>query len=398
MKTLIVLTLFLFFLSIDLISQPKKYFIEPHLITQPTKFNVVHTGQLSSQQTATINSFTLKPGELKAVVKVESPPTKVDIPPSMIKEFSPNTKLLALPEVYFAKESGTNNTLSYQIFYVAKSPMKLDFMQRTFKGFIRFIAIEPNLLNDPTPMGKQLASPEEILVTFEEARIPVSINQINFPPYDVPILYQEPLDSLEVKIFTPGNPQGYSAALPVIPAIILTCNRTTIQGLGLQTIPINVSLKGVTSYKPISISVISSLGTIDSSSLTLRNNIPKIVILRSEGLGKIDVNVVSPNYPGNTITVNAVFPWLFLILSLAGGFLGGIGRKLKGKGKITLRLITYSCIIGLLVAVVYWGLGIKLIHFSFEDRGYNESMVFALGLIAGYFGISDKSKSGDTKT
>ncbi len=64
--------------------------------------------------------------------------------------------------------------------------------------------------------------------------------------------------------------------------------------------------------------------------------------------------------------------------------------KLKGKGKITLRFIAYSCIIGLIVAVAYWGLGIKLVEITFEDRGYNEAMVFGIGLIAGYFGIKGK--------
>ena len=49
--------------------------------------------------------------------------------------------------------------------------------------------------------------------------------------------------------------------------------------------------------------------------------------------------------------------------------------------------MTSCCIIGLIAAVAYWGLGIKLLHFAFEDRGYNEAMVLGMGLLAGYFGI-----------
>ena len=400
MKTLITLSLFAALIPISLMSQTvnKHYLIGSQALHKQTTFKVLQTNQLSTTKTATVGSFKLQPGELKAVVKVESHPTKIEtIPLPIMKEISPKAKLFALPEVYYAREKNTNNQLSYQILYVDKEPLRLDFRQKSFRGLIRFYAIEPDYLDAPQPMGKQLAAPEEILVTFKDVRIPLNIRQIDFPPLDVPIMYPNPQDSLEVKILTASKPEGYSATLPVEPAIIVFSNRKTIQGFGLQTIPIDVHLMGVTTYKPIAVNIMSSLGTIDSSHLVLTNNSPKEVILRSEGIGKIDVTVTGTNYPSSSLTVDAVFPWLFLILAILGGLLGGIGKQLAGKDKITLRLIVYSCIIGLLAAVAYWGLGIKLIQFAFEDRGYNESMVFALGLIVGYFGIAIKSKSEDSK-
>jgi len=110
-------------------------------------------------------------------------------------------------------------------------------------------------------------------------------------------------------------------------------------------------------------------------------------MLRSEGTGPISIKVNNRNFVSNTIVVVAVFPWLFLLLSLLGGFVGASAKILQRRSKFSCRPLAFGSIAGLIAAVAYWGLGIVLIGFAVEARGLNEAMVFGFGLLAGFFGL-----------
>ncbi len=389
MKKLKVSLFLMVLISCSLLSQPDdRSLINPQILHQQARLKITNRNQGPAERSTAIGSFRLGQQELKAVALVETGVSrlkKTDYP--ILKDTATRSGLFMLPELYFAKESGSNNQIMYRILYVDSAPLRFNFETQEFKGGIRFLAVETSYSKESPPIQKNLSAPEEIVVSYGLDSVSLKISQINWPPKDAVITTPNPLDSMEVKVLTVSNPQGYSKYLLVEPAIILSGKRTTIQGFGLQTMPVAVSLKGISSYKPVSFAVQSSAGSIKPSNLTLSDNKPAEVILRSESYGKIDIGVVNTTYPGNTISVTAIIPWLFLILAISGGLIGGIGKKLKGKAKITLRVIAYSCIIGLIIAVSYWGLGINLLNFSFEDRGYNEVMVFGVALIAGYFGI-----------
>ena len=158
--------------------------------------------------------------------------------------------------------------------------------------------------------------------------------------------------------------------------------------------PIHLSLKGVSGSKSVPVSLETSLGSLDSSSLVLVGEKAGQVNLRSESLGQIEIRSVNQNYRSNTLTIKAVFPWLFLLLALLGGLIGALGKNLIGKKKIRIRPLVLGSVLGLIAAVAYWGLGIVLIGFSLETRGFNEAMVMGFGLLAGYFGLSVGKSSG----
>jgi len=305
----------------------------------------------------------------------------------VLPDTATGTGVFLLPELYYAKEKGTNRQILYSIYYVDSAPLRYDFESGVFVGGIRFLALEESYSKDYPPAQIVLTEGEEIIVSYGMESISLEINNINWPPMDVSIKSAICIDSLKVQIVTISNPYGYAKYLPVEPAIVLSSTRTFIQGFGLQTVPVYVNLKGVTSYRPINFSVLSSLGTIKPQQLTLTNDKSSEIILRSEYYGDINISVDHKNYRSNSISIKAVIPWIFLLLAVLGGLIGGLGKRLIGKGKVDLRLMTSCCIIGLIAAVAYWGLGIKLLHFAFEDRGYNEAMVLGMGLLAGYFGI-----------
>lgn len=371
----------------------EKSVISPRLLKQQVKFKVTDTAKDTAARVAEVGKFRLNPGENKAVALTGTAITRLDrsvVP--MLKEAEPQAEVFMLPELYYAKVEGTNEQISYRILFIDSAPLKYDDGRELFEGSIRFIPVEVKDSGDIQPVQKALSVPEDIIVSYGIESVPLSIRQINWPPLDVTVTATDPRDSVQVKVLTVSNPVGYPQNLRVEPAIILSSTRTTIQGLGIQTLPVHVALKGVSSYKPVPVTIETSLGTIDSASLMLTGDQPREVILRSESLGKINLKVINPNYRSNTISVEAVFPWLFLLLSILGGLIGGLGKNLLGKEKVTVRPLALGSIIGLIAAVAYWGLGIVLIGFSVETRGLNEAMVFGFGLLAGFFGLKIATK------
>lgn len=176
----------------------------------------------------------------------------------------------------------------------------------------------------------------------------------------------------------------------VEPAIVLTTPREKIQGLGVQTIPVHVSLKGVTSYDPpVNITVASSRGNVENAHVILADGNPKEVRIRSENIGKFNLVVINSNFRSNSIEIESVFPWLFFVLSILGGLIGSLAKSLNKTGTVAVKALVIGSIYGLIIATAYWGLGINLSVIKFDINGINEIMVLALGLVAGYFGIKE---------
>ncbi len=365
---------------------------ERSLITEATmqqlaSFRVLGHLEDTSTRIAKVQSFRLRPEEKKAVAQTGDRISKIDISVAPVLKVTKQAGVFMLPELYYAKIQGTEEEISYRIVFINSSPLRYNFKAAEFEGNLRFIPVEVREPGNNQPRQKTLTVPEDIVVAYGDTNIQIHLTQVNWPPIDIVIKDAEPLDSVEVKILTVSNPLGYPKNLPVEPAIILSSTREVIQGFGIQTIPVHIVLKGVSSCKPIHLSVETSLGSLDSTKITLSDDQPREVILRSESLGKIKLTAVNPNYRSNSISVQAVFPWLFLILSILGGLIGSLGKDLNQNKKITFRSLVLGSVIGLIVAAAYWGLGIKLVELSFETRGLNESMVFGLCLIAGFFGL-----------
>lgn len=371
--------------------------LENTQLMQPITTFTVNSETPQARDTATrveqISKFRLKPGETKAVAKTGNSISKVD-KALLPTQFATGESVFLLPELYYSRESLTGLQLAYRILIVDAAPLRFNFARNIFEGSIRFIPVEVTNGSTSQPGKRQLASPEEILVSYGNTSTPLKIQSINWPPLEVPIQSADVMDSMEVKIITMGNPLGYPEKLGVEPAIVISSARTKMQGMGIQTIPVHVSLKGVSGNTPVPVGIETSLGGLDTAGVLLRGQVAGVVNLRSESVGDVVIKAVHPNYRSNTLELKAVFPWLFLLLALLGGMIGALGKSLVGKKKIRFRPLALGSILGLIVAVAYWGLGIVLIGFSIESRGFNEAMVLGLGLLAGYFGMSVGNPSG----
>ena len=402
MKPICSLFIFFLLLPVFIIAQnsvSRQRLISPQLLQQKVAFKVSKDQAEIRDTTARveqISSFRLRPGEEKAVAQTGQSISRVD--KSVLQgliDTSGTERVFMLPELYYAKESVTGLQVSYRILFIDSAPLKYDFARKLFEGSIRFIPMEVSESGNYQPEQKHLTKPEQILVSYGTFSKPLEIESINWLPIDISILSADALDSMEVKILTVSNPLGYPKKLGVEPAIVLSSARNRLQGMGIQTIPVHISLKGVSGKMAIPLGVETSLGSLDSSSIVVVGDHPAIVNLRSESIGNIEVKAINQNYRSNVLELKAVFPWLFLVLALLGGLIGALGKNLLGKKKVRFRPLALGSILGLIAAVAYWGLGIVLIGFSIETRGLNEAMVMGLGLLAGYFGLSVGKASGD---
>ncbi len=401
MKSLIFSIILILFISTLLNAQrtiTRQRLISPQLLQKKVTFKVSNDlteVKDTSARVERVSSFRLKEGEEKAVAQTGQAISRVDqsVLQGMINTTG-NERIFMVPELYYAKESVTGLQIAYRILFIDAAPLKYDFARKLFEGSIRFIPLEVNNEGTSQSGQKKLSNPEEILVSYGTISKPLQIQSINWPPLDISVQSVEALDSVEVKILTVSNPLGYPKKLGVEPAIVLSSARTRIQGMGIQTIPVHISLKGVSGNKAIPLGIETSLGSLDSSRIVVVGDQPTIVNLRSESIGNIEIKAVNQKYRSNVLELKAVFPWLFLLLALLGGLIGALGKNLLGKNKVRFRPLAMGSILGLIAAVAYWGLGIVLIGFSIETRGFNEAMVMGLGLLAGYFGISGGKTSG----
>ncbi|NVO20952.1 MAG: hypothetical protein HXX13_14725 [Bacteroidetes bacterium] len=339
------------------------------------------------------SGFRLGPGEKKASVIIGKALERIDKPvENAVKGDSGITKVFVLPEVYYARIKGSEEQISYRILFLDAAPLRYNFEKKEFEGSISFLAREesPGTGNAVT---KILSEPEQIFVSVESRQIPISLTQVNWPPVYVDIVSNDPVDSLTVKVLTINNPTGYQKKLPIEPAIILNSNRQTINGFGVQTIPLTVSLKGVSSGRQVQVSFESSYGSLSPASILLVNDQSQVVNLRSEGTGDIEVKPVSANYRTSPpLLIHAIVPVFFLICAVLGGFLGSLARILKGRKKIKLRPLAYGTLFGCLVSLAYWGVGIMLIKIPFTFPVFNEVAVLVLSMLAGLIEWDDISK------
>ena len=196
-------------------------------------------------------------------------------------------------------------------------------------------------------------------------------------------------DSAEVKLSTTSFPGGYIKYLTVVPSLQISSNATSLQGFGIQEIPVQIRFVGSNAPDSAMVSLSASKGTVSPNPVYLRYNNTATVYLRSDGMGKSKLSAISGSTNSNDLNFRFTFPLLFLLASLLGGLIGSLAKYFLSTGEkgSARNPIIGGILIGLIGAVAYYGLGVNLlgIHLS---AGLNALAVFALSSLCAYAGIS----------
>jgi len=242
------------------VKKKRPVFSDPGLLQSVVTVNVTNTSTDTSSTQEKVQDFHLRAGQLKAVAVTGQQITKLQpsVIPNKIKSEQP-ANVYMLPEVYYARAKGSQEEIAYGILIIDAAPLHYNLDKEIFEGSIRVLPVELHDDNVKVSGIRELATPEEIIVSFGAESRNLKITQVNWPPQNVVVSARDPLDSLQVKVITMSQPAGYKQNLAVEPAILLSA-RSVFQGMGLQTIPVTVAMKGVSKHSPVSVIIESSLG------------------------------------------------------------------------------------------------------------------------------------------
>ncbi len=219
----------------------------------------------------------------------------------------------------------------------------------------------------------------------------LSLNHTLLPLSSVNVHDSDPMDSVDVRIIMQSDLEGVSIRLPVRPALVFENPPPKIQGWGIESTKLTVRIKGHTIRDPVSITVTANPGIFENNILTIDQTGAGTVRLRSAGLGISRIRAVSPHFQDAEIDLRFVFPFPFLGAAIFGGIIGGLisRRKSESPGKKSPYLTSAieGVGIGLLVAGVYYAVGINLLHIEFDAEFFTEGAVFALSALGALFGI-----------
>lgn len=298
-------------------------------------------------------------------------------------------EIYSFPELHVENRGPSDNgndPIIYQPIITSLKPLVYDHIADAFKSTLNFLLLSKDQSSGDLSNAMPIELHSDNVDNIQPNQL--QIGHLNLPSTSVNISARDVRDSVQVRIVTEANSDGYETYLRVEPTLNLFTERKQLQGLGIQKIPIQVNWKGSSSTESKMVNISSSQGSVTPNSIELSYNQPAIVHLRSEGLGTAELTATSSGAQSNTLEINYIFPWLFLLFSLAGGFLGGTAKyfTLEEKPKSFLTTTIGSLSIGLLGALAYFVLGVNLLSIEFSST-FNEFAVFGVSALIAFFGI-----------
>jgi hypothetical protein len=373
--------------ELQLLQQQADYQVQP--VSRDAALHVIGNNNDTAVIIANPDKFQLKDDQKIAAMQTAEFITPVRNAMVMKKFDLKVGQGFVLPEVYYAKALNNNELLVFQILFINAGPMRLNMEKSVFQGTMQFLPVEVSSNGNSGIAPKALIEPLDIYVITPESKEKITLTQINWPPFDYTVQATRPMDTLEVKVSTIINPLGYKQVLKVEPAIEISAGSLKIQGLGIQTTPVYITLIGTSSSVNIPAALKVSQGYLARDTFNLHSNSIEKTELRSGGIGKASLSVFDRGYISNSIEIEYIFPWMFLLFSLGGGVLGSLVKVMKNKRAVKAKPLITGALMGFIVALCYWALGLKLLDISFNITYFNEFAVLALSILGGYIGLPD---------
>lgn len=300
--------------------------------------------------------------------------------------------IVMIPEIHI--ENRGNDKLVYQPAIISHKPLTYDKQAGGFKSTLNFVLIsEENAESLDNPVDIEFHSNR--LQNIQPANI--SIDHLNLPSTRVELTGTNIEDSVAVRLVTKTNIEGYKTNITIEPRLQLFTNRTSLQGFGIQKVPIEVRWLGSNATDSAKVKINAERGSIKPSTFYLPYDSSATVYLRSEGLGQASISATANAQNSNTVDLAFIFPWMFLGFSLAGGLVGGTAKYFirTQSQKSFWKLLAGGVCIGFISAVAYFALGINLLQVEISTR-FNEFAVLGISGLTAYFGGNlshfDKSK------
>jgi hypothetical protein len=356
----------------------------------------VFEGNRVREETRSLSGFRLRNGENIAVIRERTEMKMIESHGAVVHD-GQETKLqgVALPEIYmarvkstaFAPAHGAPPTEQAILRVLVDTFPVLAYNERDNNYIGQFYVM---LLDDSKEylFSNELVSPvpfqfSSSLAVFEPQQ--ATIGHTNMPTTAIRITDNSPYNPVPVKIMTSFNPQGYVTYLAKQALIRIETPPRSMQGFGVQAIPLTISLHNYLWDDSVRINLVSTLGSINPDHIYVTRDKAAQALLKSEGTGSTTVKASATGFMTEESRFTFVFPWMFILLTLVGGVIGAILKHLLNpeEGKLALRIVQ-GFLAGFFVGILYYVVGLNVINFDF-GRVYYEFAVLALAIIGALF-------------
>ena len=195
------------------------------------------------------------------------------------------------------------------------------------------------------------------------------------------------LDGGTVMVASNLVPEPIKLELPVSPALLVDAGQSAIEGLGLGTSEINVSLVGVAKPQGRVVTLRTSSGYLGASRLRFDENGMASTSIRSDGLGNAVITASSPGMAAVSADVAYQLPLITFLASIAGGLVGGfirVGTRPPRRKWSAFRLLIVAMLLGLLVFALY-AVGVNVLPVK-PSVTVGAALVFAVSGLGAFLG------------
>jgi hypothetical protein len=296
--------------------------------------------------------------------------------------------VLVLPFDYFGV-TRDDRPIHLRPAIIRESPLRYRPHEGVFRGSL-LITLEDSLA---PAVRKELSGAIRLtLVSRGDSIAPgeLELAFTNRPLTRVTIIAEEPRDSLSVQVVPEFDLRGTVVWLPVDPVLALDGAPKTIAGLGIQTASFPVRIRGASIGDSIPVTLAVDRGSLVHNEVKVGRSGSATVRLRSAGIGDARLIATSPGMNAVQATIRFGWPVVFLVAALLGGAIGGLVGEVTRTKESTARrgaAVLVGLLVGFVVAVAYYAVGVNLLGFDVEVPYFDEAAVFGLALLGGAFGI-----------
>ncbi len=302
---------------------------------------------------------------------------------------APDAKRYALPYRYLMADGAGQGVWELRPVLQTAGPLRFDPVEREFRGSF-YLAMEDTAHRSesrplPVPVHLRVLAASDTLAPDE-----LVFQSTNFPLKQVRLASGRAQDSVMIRIIPEFDLSGTAVWLPVEPALVIETPPRALQGLGIESAPVTVSIRGGRLTRPVTVSFDTDKGSFEPAVVTLDPDRPLAEVrVRSAGIGPASIRAFAPGLGEDRVAFSYTWPVPFLLAALLGGVLGGLAAALSGgdKGRAARDAVVRGLVLGLLAAVVYYAVGVSLLQVDVGVQRFNEAAVFAFAALAGLLGL-----------
>ena len=296
-------------------------------------------------------------------------------------------KGLVLPELHVGRVVGNETPVLFQIFIDTIQPLVYEGSNKRYTGQFSITLVEDS---KEVLEGVVLEKPVIVEISSGSGKakfLPssIQISHTNLPSSSIGVVDSSSINPLPVLIKTDFKQNGYLTSLKKEALLRIKTPSKSLQGMGVQAIPITTSLEGYTNNDSLNITFSIDKGSVEPLILYISKNKPGTVFLRSEGLGPATLTASANGFSDDHQIFTYVFPWMFILFSLVGGIFGALVRYGMDKSKKgVFSTLWFGVITGFIGAILYYVLGIELFTIKLS-KSYNEFAILGISFLIALF-------------